>query len=84
MQGEVDSNGEPIDAAFYSSFWGLQAIFEQPYSAIEPSKWTVTITDIKRVLTEFGKQARPFCPQRANVASFLTDRIIYHPVSDGL
>jgi ABC-type dipeptide/oligopeptide/nickel transport system ATPase subunit len=57
LQGEVDSNGEPIDAAFYSSFWGLQAVFQQPYSAIEPSKWTSTIADIKRVLAEFTQQA---------------------------
>lgn len=55
-QGAVDSNGKPVDAAFYTTFWGLQALFQQPYAAMEPSKWAATIADIKRVLTEFTKQ----------------------------
>ncbi len=45
-----------MDAAFYTTFWGLQALFQQPYAAMEPSKWAATIADIKRVLTEFTKQ----------------------------
>lgn len=58
-QGALDSNGQPVDAQFYALFWGLQAVFQQPYSAMEPSKWATTIADIKRVLAEFAKQVRP-------------------------
>ena len=38
-QGTVDSTGKPVDPAFYRTFWGLQAIFQQPYSAIHPDTW---------------------------------------------
>ncbi|CAL8470063.1 g9605 [Coccomyxa elongata] len=55
-EAPVDSNGKPVDAAFYATFWGLQALFQQPYAAMKPSKWAATIADIKRVLTEFTKQ----------------------------
>ncbi|BDA44079.1 probable THO complex subunit 1 [Coccomyxa sp. Obi] len=54
--GAVDSNGKPVDAGFYATFWGLQASFQQPYAVMEPSKWAATIADIKRVLAEFTKQ----------------------------
>ena len=52
----MDSEGQPVDAAFYRTFWGLQATFQAPYPAMEPSRWAATIADIKRVLVEFGKQ----------------------------
>ncbi|KAK9915708.1 hypothetical protein WJX75_002974 [Coccomyxa subellipsoidea] len=55
-EGTVDSNGQPVDATFYATFWGLQDVFQHPYAAMEPSKWAGTITDIKRVLAEFTKQ----------------------------
>jgi hypothetical protein len=58
LQGTVDSNGQPVDATFYATFWGLQDVFQHPYAAMEPSKWAGTITDIKRVLAEFTKQVR--------------------------
>jgi hypothetical protein len=57
-QGAVDSEGQPIDAAFYRTFWGLQGAFQAPYAAMEPSKWAAAVGDIKRVLAEFAKQAR--------------------------
>lgn len=27
LQGAVDSEGKPVDAAFYRTFWGLQSYF---------------------------------------------------------
>lgn len=27
LQGALDSEGQPVDAAFYGTFWGLQAFF---------------------------------------------------------
>ncbi len=27
LQGALDSEGHPVDAAFYRTFWGLQAFF---------------------------------------------------------
>lgn len=27
LQGAVDSEGKPVDAAFYRTFWGLQSTF---------------------------------------------------------
>lgn len=58
MQGATDSSGHPIDREFYRTFWGLQAVFQQPYSIIEPSAWAAATGSIHRVLTEFRKQVQ--------------------------
>ena len=56
VQGATDSSGHPIDRDFYKTFWGLQAVFQQPYSIIEPSAWAAATSSIHRVLAEFRKQ----------------------------
>ncbi len=58
MQGASDSSGHPIDREFYRTFWGLQAVFQQPYSIIEPSAWAAATGSIHRVLAEFRKQVQ--------------------------
>lgn len=55
-QGAVDGSGQPIDREFYKTFWGLQAVFQQPYSIMEPSAWAAAISSIKKVLAKFRKQ----------------------------
>ncbi len=45
-----------MDRAFYRTFWGLQAVFQQPYSIMEPTAWASAVGSISRVLTEFRKQ----------------------------
>ena len=60
-QGAVDSDGQAIDGAFYRTFWGLQAAFQAPYAAMEPSRWASVIGDVRKVLAEFGKQVRRPC-----------------------
>ena len=57
-QDAKDSSGQPIDREFYKTFWGLQAVFQLPYSIIEPSAWAATISNIHKVLAEFQKQVR--------------------------
>ena len=59
MQGALDSSGQPVDRDFYRTFWGLQAVFQQPYSILEPSAWAAAVGSIRRVLAEFHKQVRP-------------------------
>ena len=62
VQGATDSSGHSIDREFYRTFWGLQAVFQKPYSIIEPSAWAAATSSIHRVLAEFRKQVqRPFC-----------------------
>ena len=58
MQGTLDSFGQPVDRAFYMTFWGLQAVFQQPYSIMEPTAWASAVGSIRRVLSEFRKQVR--------------------------
>lgn len=58
MQGALDSGGQPVDRAFYKTFWGLQAVFQQPYSIMEPTAWASAVGSIRRVLSEFRKQVR--------------------------
>ena len=58
MQGATDSSGHPIDRDFYRTFWGLQAVFQQPYSIIEPSAWAAATGSINRVIAEFRKQVQ--------------------------
>lgn len=55
-QGMVDSNGEPVDAAFYRRFWGLQPVFMNPGPAMRPGPWAGVMTDLTAVLDEFDKQ----------------------------
>ena len=62
MQGALDSSGQPVDSEFYRTFWGLQAVFQQPYSIMEPSAWAAAVGSIKKVLAEFRKQVGPACP----------------------
>jgi len=57
-QDAKDSSGQPIDREFYKTFWGLQAVFQLPYSIIEPSAWAAAISNIHKVLAEFQKQVR--------------------------
>ena len=58
-QGTLDSDGQAIDAPLYAAFWGLQAAFQAPYAAMEPSRWAATIADVKRVLAAFAQQVPP-------------------------
>ena len=55
-QGMVDSNGEPVDAAFYRRFWGLQPVFMNPGPAMRPGPWAGVVNDLTAVLDEFDKQ----------------------------
>jgi THO complex subunit 1 transcription elongation factor len=55
-QGMVDSNGEPVDAAFYRRFWGLQPVFMNPGPAMRPGPWAAVMNDLTAVLDEFDKQ----------------------------
>ena len=59
VQGALDSSGQPVDKEFYKTFWGLQKVFQQPYSIMEPSAWAAAVGSIKKVLTEFHKQVGP-------------------------
>lgn len=59
MQGATDSGGQPVDREFYRTFWGLQGVFQQPYSIMEPSAWAAATSSIGKVLAEFRKQVRP-------------------------
>ncbi len=63
VQGATDSSGHPIDRDFYRTFWGLQAVFQQPYSIIEPSAWAAATGSIHRVLAEFRKQVQHYLPR---------------------
>lgn len=49
MQGTVDSTGKAVDPAFYRTFWGLQAIFQQPFSAIHPDTWAKVHPSCKHI-----------------------------------
>lgn len=62
MQGALDSSGQPVDRDFYRTFWGLQAVFQQPYSILEPSAWASAVGSIRKVLAEFHKQVGPAAP----------------------
>lgn len=52
----MDSNGEPVDAAFYRRFWGLQPVFMNPGPAMRPGAWSGVMGDLTAVLAEFDKQ----------------------------
>ncbi|KAK9864677.1 hypothetical protein WJX84_002944 [Apatococcus fuscideae] len=51
-----DSEGNPIDAAFYRTFWGLQHAFQHPVETVVPDNWTKMVKDVKIVLAEFMKR----------------------------
>ncbi|KAI3431826.1 hypothetical protein D9Q98_010579 [Chlorella vulgaris] len=53
QEGALDSEGKPVDAAFYRTFWGLQTFFSNPQVALQPGKWGEVSRDIKRVLDKF-------------------------------
>ena len=52
-QVTVDSNGDPVDVEFYSSFWGLQRTFQAPYDAMSPASWSAAVKTIQGVLKRF-------------------------------
>ncbi|PSC69291.1 THO complex subunit 1 isoform X1 isoform B [Micractinium conductrix] len=52
-EGAVDSEGQPVDVAFYRTFWGLQSYFSNPPAALQPGKWGEVSRDIRRVLEKF-------------------------------
>lgn len=39
VQGAVDSEGQPVEAEFYRTFWGLQAYFSDPPRALQAGSW---------------------------------------------
>jgi THO complex subunit 1 len=75
VQGMVDSNGEPVDAAFYRRFWGLQPVFMNPGPAMRPAPWAGVMNDLTAVLEEFDKQktiaAASSAPDAEGVTVFL-------------
>ncbi|KAK9808915.1 hypothetical protein WJX72_006363 [[Myrmecia] bisecta] len=56
QEGDVDSNGQPIDGSFYRTFWGLQGKFQTPWDVMKADNWARTIADIKVVLAVFKAQ----------------------------
>jgi hypothetical protein len=68
IQGALDSEGKPVDAAFYRTFWGLQTFFSNPQVALQPGKWGEVSRDIKRVLDKF-RQEKVTVGESAAVAS---------------
>lgn len=56
VQDARDSEGNPIDAAFYQTFWGLQHAFQHPVETLHPDNWTKMVKDVKLVLAEFMKR----------------------------
>lgn len=56
QEGAVDSEGKPVDAAFYRTFWGLQSYFSNPPSALQVGKWAEISRDIRRVLEKFRQE----------------------------
>lgn len=53
LEGKVDAEGNPIDAAFYAKFWGLQKWFSNPPSALASSAWQELSTALTSVLDKF-------------------------------
>ncbi|EFN51183.1 hypothetical protein CHLNCDRAFT_55304 [Chlorella variabilis] len=53
QEGATDSEGKPVDAAFYRTFWGLQSYFSNPPAALQVGKWGEVSRDIRRVLEKF-------------------------------
>ncbi len=47
VQGAMDSNGNPIDAAFYKRFWGLQSVFQNPGPHMKPAPWAGVVSDLQ-------------------------------------
>ncbi|KAF5841715.1 THO complex subunit 1 transcription elongation factor-domain-containing protein [Dunaliella salina] len=54
--GDKDSNGEPIDAKLYTTFWGLQNVFKNPQSILQQSVWAKAVQDMSLVLEEMDKK----------------------------
>ena len=55
-QVTVDSNGEPVDVEFYSSFWGLQRTFQAPYASMDPAAWSTALKSIQAALNRFKQE----------------------------
>ena len=43
-QGATDSEGRPVDAELYRTFWGLQAYFSDPPRALQAGSWARVAT----------------------------------------
>ncbi|KAL4423622.1 hypothetical protein ABPG77_009209 [Micractinium sp. CCAP 211/92] len=56
QEGAVDSEGNPVDAAFYRRFWGLQSFFSNPPAALQPGKWAEVSRDVRKVLEKFREE----------------------------
>ena len=56
VQNAMDSEGKPIDAGFYRTFWGLQQAFQHPVETSHPDAWTKMVKDLRVVLAEFNRQ----------------------------
>lgn len=54
--GMPDSKGNKVDGALYSTFWGLQSLFANPTSVLQPSVWTSMVADARTVLQRFAQQ----------------------------
>ena len=52
----MDSNGDPVDADFYRSFWGLQSTFQAPYDAMVPAAWSSAVKTIQAALKRFKQE----------------------------
>lgn len=52
----LDSEGNPVDAAFYETFWSLQKYFSHPPTALAAGKWQLVSKSISSVLDKFKGQ----------------------------
>lgn len=53
LEGKVDAEGNPIDASFYTKFWGLQKWFSNPPLALAPGAWPEVYGALVAVLDKF-------------------------------
>mmetsp|Transcript_39788 Transcript_39788/g.101744 ORF Transcript_39788/g.101744 Transcript_39788/m.101744 type:complete len:559 (-) Transcript_39788:132-1808(-) len=56
QEGATDSNGAPINVAFYRTFWGLQKHFQKPLAALESVNWAEFAAGLRTVLGAFEAQ----------------------------
>ncbi|KXZ50415.1 hypothetical protein GPECTOR_16g589 [Gonium pectorale] len=57
--GAVDSIGEHIDRRLYASFWGLQAVFQNPAQVLQPAVYGKVLSDVGLVLDAFKSIQNP-------------------------
>jgi THO complex subunit 1 len=55
-EGALDAEGNPVDAAFYRSFWGLQSWFADPPAALAPAAWPALRDGLGAALDRFAAE----------------------------